>query len=131
MDDRDLEKFIGGPNKPAQYTMRVTLNKAHVLSFNQRTYDELGRPPAVYLHFSRVRDLIAVEPVSSINLPGAFPVLDKGYSGHRVNAAPFCRHFGIRLDTTSRFIDPDIDGGKLWLNLAETVSVAQVRRPRK
>ncbi len=131
MHDRDLEKFCGGPNKPAQLRMRVTLNKSNVLSFNKRTYDELGRPPAVCLYFSRARDLIAVEPVSSINLPAAFPVLDKGFSGYRVNAAPFCRHFGIRLDTSTRFIEPGINRGKLELKLAETVSVAQVRRPRK
>jgi len=120
MHDRDLEKFCGGPNTPAQFRMRVTLNKSNVLSFNQRTFDELGHPPAVYLYFSRVRDLIVVEPVSSINLPAAFPVLEKGFSGYRVNVAPFCRHFGIRLDTSTRFVDPEINGGKLELKLAET-----------
>ena len=131
MHDRDLEKFRGGPNKPAQYRMRVTLNRANVLSFNKNTYAQLGRPPALYLYYSRERDLIALEPVQSPNLPEAFPILDKGFSGYRINAAPFCRHFGISLGTTLRFIDPEMRNGKLELKLADTVSVAQVRKRRK
>ena len=130
--DRDLEKFLGGPNKPAQFRMRVTLRAATgVLSFNRNTYNQLGKPAAVYLFFSRVRDLIAVEPVQSLNMPAAFPVLEKGTSGYRINAAPFIRHFGIRLDTTVRFINPDINNGRLELKLSETISVAKARRPRK
>jgi hypothetical protein len=130
--DRDLEKFFCGPNKPAQFRMRVTLRgRTGVLSFNKNCYKQLGRPPAVWLHFSRVRDLIAIEPVQSLNLPAAFPVLEKAISGYRINAAPFCRHFGICLDTTVRFIDPEIRNGKLELKFAETISVAQARRPRK
>lgn len=127
----DLEKFRGGPNKPAQCRMRVTLGKANVLSFNRNAYHELGKPLAAYLYFSRKRDLIAVEPVHSLNLPEAFPVLTKGQSGYRINAAPFCRHFGIQLDRSLRFIDPEIRDGKLELKLANTVSVAQVRRRTK
>ena len=89
--DRDLEKFTGGPNKPAQFRMRVSLSRYGVLTFNKNAYAELGKPAAVYLYFSRLRDLIAVEPVQSINLPAAFPVLEKNISGYRINAAPFCR----------------------------------------
>ena len=129
--DRNLEKFRGGPNKPAQFRMRVTLNKTNVLSFNQNTYHELGKPPAAYLYFSRTRDLIAVEPVHSLNLPEAFPILTKSSSGFRINAAAFCRHFGIQVDRTLRFIDPEIRDGKLELKLANTVSVAQVRRKKQ
>ena len=129
--DRDLEKFTGGPNKPAQFRMRVSLNRHGVLSFNKNAYAELGKPAAVYLYFSPTRDLIAVEPVQSINLPAAFPVLEKNFSGYRINAAPFCRHFGIKLDGAIRFIDPEVHNGKLELKLAETISVAQPRRPRK
>jgi len=128
--DRDLEKFRGGPNKPAQDRMRVTLSKINVLSFNMNTYRQLGKPDAVYLYFSRKRDLIVVEPTHSVKFPEAFPVLTKS-SGWRINAAPFCRHFGIRLDTSVRFIDPDIRDGKLELKLANIVSVAQVRKRKR
>lgn len=128
--DRDLEKFRGGPNKPAQFRMRVTLSKVNVLSFNRNVWQRMGKPDAVYLYFSRTRDMIAVEPVRSLNMPDAFPVLTKS-TGYRVNAASFCRHFGIRLDRTLRFIDPDLRDGKLELKLADTVSVEQVRKRQK
>lgn len=59
-----------------------------VLSFNRNTYNRLGKPAAVYLFFSRVRDLIAIEPVQSLNMPAAFPVLEKGMSASHINAAP-------------------------------------------
>ena len=85
----------------------------------------------MYLHFSRVRDLIVVEPVQSINMQAAFPVLEKNVSGYRINAAPFCRHFGIKLDTTVRLVGPEIRNGRLELKLSETICVAQARRPRK
>lgn len=129
--DRDLERFRGGPTKPAQDRIRVTINKANVISFNKNTHRHLGRPPAVRLYFSRTRDLIVIEPVHSPNMPESFPVLEKSSSGWRINAAPFCRHFGIRLDTTLQFIDPEIRDQGLHLKLSETVSVAQVRRKPK
>lgn len=125
--DRDLEKFRGGPNKPAQFRMRVTLSRTNVLSFNRNTWHQLGKPAAAYLYFSRTRDLIAVEPVHSLNMPESFPVLTKT-TGYRINAAPFCRHFGIALDRTLRFIAPELRDGKLELKLSETVSVEQVRK---
>ena len=109
--------------------MRVTLTKVNVLTFNKNTYEKLGRPPAVYLYYSRKRELIAVEPVSSERLPEAFPVLTKS-TGYRINAAPLCRHFGIALKTSVRFINPEMRNGKLELKLTETVSVAQPRKRR-
>jgi len=110
--------------------MRVTLNKVNVLTFNKNTYEKLGRPPAVYLYYSRKRDVIALEPVTSTRLPEAFPVLDKNLSGYRINVAPFCRHLGISLKTSVRFINPEMRNGKLELKLTDTVSVAQPRKRR-
>ena len=131
MHDRDLEKFRGGPTKPAQDRMHVTINKSNVIVFNKNAYRQLGKPPSVNLYFSRTRDLIVIEPVPSVNLPESFPLLEKGTTGWRVNAAPFCRHFGILIDTTLKFIEPDIREGKLNLKLSETVSVALIRRKRR
>jgi hypothetical protein len=127
--DRDFEKFIGGPNLPAQYRLRVTLSKTRVLSFNRRVYQEIGKPEAVYLYFSRTRDTIAVEPAGGLR-NDAFPVLSKGPSGYRVNVAPFCRHFNIVPDETLRFVDPDVRNGKLLLKLRQTISATQPRRKK-
>jgi hypothetical protein len=46
----------------------------------------------------------------------------------RINAAPFCRHFGIKIDTTLKFVAPEIVGDALHLKLGETTIVGGRRR---
>lgn len=130
--DRDFERFRGGPTQAMADRLHVTINKESVIGLNQNCYRLLGKPPAVYLYFSRARDIIAIEPLQNPRLPEAFPVKSKNDAGWRINASPFCKHFGIRLDATERFIDPDITSdGKLILKLSETVTVRQIRRKKK
>jgi hypothetical protein len=129
--DRDFEKFRGGPTLAVADRIYVTINKANVIGMNANCYRLLGKPPAVYLYFSRHQDVIAIEPVQSANLPQAFPVRQKTSVGYRINASPFCKHFGIRLDATERFTHPEIRDGKLMLKLGETVIVRQNRRKKK
>ena len=128
--DRSFEKFRGGPTKPAQDRMHVTINKINVIMLNKNAHRHLGHPAAVFLYFSREKDTIVLQP-SSVRLTESFPVLDKGTSGKRINVAPFCRNYGIDIDTTLKFIEPEIREDGLYLKLGETVSVAQVRRRRK
>jgi len=89
----------------------------------------LGKPGAVFLSFSRVRDTIAIEPASA-RRPEAFPVVTTGVS-LRINSAPFCRHFNIEVDTTLKFIKPEIVDGALYLKLNETISVGGRKRRKK
>ena len=96
---------------------------------NRNIYYTLGKPAAVYLNYSRTLDIIALEPASP-RLPESFPVLQTGH-GWRINAAPFCRHFGIHIDTTLKFTRPDIIGNALHLKLSETVSVGGSSRKKK
>lgn len=127
--DRDFEKFRGGPNEAASLRVHVTISPAHLILLNRNIYNTLGKPAAVHLHYSRTRDIIALEPASS-RLPETFPVLPTGH-GWRVNAAPFCRHFGIRIDTTLKFTRAEIVEGVLHLKLAETISVGGRKRKKK
>ena len=87
--------------------------------FNQNTFRLLGKPLAVYLFFSRLKDTIAIEPLDNSRLPEAFPVKHKSTTGWRIQAGPFCKHFGIRIDNTQKFISPDIRDGKLHLKLSD------------
>ena len=84
--DRDFEKFSGGPNEAASKRLRVTISPAYLILLNRNMFYQLGKPAAVYLHYSRTRDIIALEPTSP-RLPGAFPVLANGFNW-RINAAP-------------------------------------------
>lgn len=127
----EFEKFRGGPTESMAERIHVTINKEYVIGINEKCYRVLGKPPAVYLYYSRATNVIAVEPVTSARLPEAFPVKTKNSVGWRINASPFCKHFGIRPDATLRFIKPDMSGGRLILKLSETVVTRQLRRKKK
>jgi len=129
--DRDFEKFNGGPTKPPNERIHVTINRRNTILMNQNCYRLIGKPYAVYLYYSRVKDVIAVEPLHNPRLPAAFPVKEKNSAGWRIQAGPFFKHFGIRVDTTERFIAPDIRDGKLMLKLSETVTVNRLRTKAK
>ena len=128
--DSSYETFLGGATKAARDRLNVTINWQKVISLNANCYRLLGKPEAVKLSFSRDLQTIAVTPCSP-RLNEAFPVLPKSTSGRRINAAPFCRHFRIDIDTTLRFLDPYLGPeGSLHLDLRKVVSVAQVRRKK-
>lgn len=129
MIDRKFEEYRGGATVPASERMHVTLAANGRIFFNRKVHALLGKPTGVYLYFSRTDDQIAVEPASS-RLPESLPVLETK-QGWRVNAAPFCRHFRLKLDTTEKFIHPEITDGHLLLKLSETVTVSTPRRERK
>lgn len=129
--EREFEKFRGGPTQDPAQRIHVTINKDNVIGLNRNCYHLLGKPPAVYLYFSRGKDVIAIEPTPNARSSEAFPVKVRNLADWRINAAPFCKHFGIRIDSTERFISPDIRDGKLILKLSETVTVRQNRRKRK
>jgi hypothetical protein len=127
--DRKYERFSGGPTKPPAERVHVTLSYKGRILLNRNAYRLLREPEAVFLYFNRTNDTIAIEPTRP-KLPGAFPVLPKP-SYWVVNASPFCRHFGIKLTTTEKFIQPEIEGGNLILKLNETVTVSGMRKSRK
>ena len=128
-----FEKFIGGPTQPTETRVHVTINKEMVIGLNRKSYEMIGKAPAVYLQYSREDAIIAIEPAHSFRMPSAFPVKPKTHCGWRINASPFCKHFDIRIDSTERFIRPDLsdDGKMLLLNLRETVTVRQIRRNKR
>ena len=127
--DRDFERFIGGPNEARQDRLYVTLSPTRNLVINRKVYEQLGQPASVRLYYSRRRDCIGVER-SPGSFNDSFPVMANGPVGYRISAAPFCRHFGISVESTVKFISPEFDGESLLLNLGETISVARPGRGR-
>lgn len=127
--DREFETFRGGANEAIGRRLHATISPANLILLNRNLFQLMGKPEAVTLSYSRTRDIIAVKPTSP-RFNEAFPVVPTGHS-YRINAAPFCRHFNMKIDQTLRFIDPGIIDEALHLNLNETVSVARTRRQRK
>ena len=127
--DREFERFHGGPNEPASKRVHITISPAKLILLNRNDYEMMGKPAAVFLNFSRKRDIIAIEPASE-RLPDSFPVIQNP-SNWRINAAPFCRNFNIDIDTQRKFIRPEFEGDALMLKLGETVSVGGRKRRKK
>lgn len=126
---RKFEKFTGGPTVAKKDRVHVTLNPKGRILLNRKVYDLLKRPEGVFLHYSREDDTIAIEPTSP-RLAGAFPVVSKD-SYFLIHASPLCRHYGIRITTTEKFIHPDIQNGILLLKLGETITVSGCRKKRR
>lgn len=127
--DREFERFLGGPNEAIAKRLHVTISPAKLILLNRNIYNQLGRPAAVYLNYSRSREVIALEPASS-RLAGTFPVIANPMNW-RINAASFCRHFRIEIDITLKFVNPELDGNTLYLKLTETISVGGRKRRQR
>ncbi len=84
MLERDYEKFRGGANKPTSERVHVTLSPRGVIAINKNCFALLGKPPAVYLYYSRERDNIAVD----IFVAFSDGILRFAYLGFRVQLNP-------------------------------------------
>jgi hypothetical protein len=125
----EWEKFQGGPTQATQTRLHATIAPSFKIHLNANLHRQLGKPAAVHLLFNRQRDQIGLEPTSP-RLPEAFPVKEHN-NVYYISAAPFCRHFGIKIDATHKFIRPEVSSdGKLILNLSETVLVTRKKRRR-
>ena len=59
--DREFERFRGGANEALSKRLHVTISPAHLILLNRNVYNLFGKPAAVYLNYSRERDIIAIE----------------------------------------------------------------------
>lgn len=127
MLDRKWEKFRGGPCAMGggSREMRVTINRKGLIYLNRTAYQAFGSPKAVAIYYNREDDAIALEP--------AYPRFDENFqlvkkqTGWAVHASPFCRHHGISIPNTERFIRPDLTNeGQMILDLRQTVTVGGI-----
>ena len=117
---RQFEKFMDGPFIPSRDRMHITLNKWGVFQMNRKAYETLGKPAAVVLFFEKATGMIGISAAHQ-RLRESFPLKNKGNMHWTINAIPFCRHFGIRIDGTEAFADPELDDkGMMHLDLRTT-----------
>lgn len=121
------EEFQSGPTLPLDKRMNVTLSPKNIFYLNGNICDKLGNPEAVRLLFDKVNSLIGIDPAPA-SLPNAFPLKSKlGTKSRQIIATTFCKHYGIKVDNTTAFINTEIDeNGVLRLDLKATTIV---RRP--
>lgn len=128
--DSEWEKFNGGQNLPKQDHIHITMNKGGIIYINGNAYRMMGRPEAVHFFFNRKNNKIALRPAHA-RLKDVFQVKEKNH-GYLIHASPFCINFGIRLDSTEKFVNPEVDNeGILHLDLSTTVTVSGKRRKRR
>lgn len=126
--DHHFEKFTLGPlpsRRPVQEA-RVTINSKGLIYLNAYTYERLGSPKHVTLYYSRPDDAIAIEPTFPPTHE-TFPVTKKE-RGWKIFAWPFCQHYRLRIPTTLRFVEPEVNNGILVLKLSETVAIGFSKR---
>ena len=121
------ETFRAGPTRSIRDRVHVTISDKGVILLNRNAHKMLGSPEAAVLLFNKADGKIGINPAHA-QLAEAFPVREKhGY--WIINAAPFCRYFGINVVRTEAFVRPEVDPqGILRLDLATTVSVAGRKR---
>ena len=125
---KHFTEFEGRPNGAARGDVRVTLNHKKVFVLNGKAVEVLGHPPAVKLFFDEARKIVGIKPGDPTHR-NSFKL--KGYrtSRHRmITAAPFCTHFGIKVDSTVLFQVIDLEGDMLTLDITKTVRVGRGSR---
>lgn len=123
--DDAWEEFTAGPNEDRASRMHVTINRHGSMFFNRRVFELLGRPEAVVLYYNRKREKIAVASTHRRNAKG-FPLVPHGDTTWRIQANPFCRRHGIRVNKTEKFVGAEVDDdAMLLLDLKNTVSAAR------
>ncbi|MFT3742809.1 MAG: hypothetical protein QM785_00815 [Pyrinomonadaceae bacterium] len=131
--DRHCEKFMGGPSVAYSERLHATIDARGKIFVNGKLHQMMGSPEAVCLYFNRPRNMIILEPADNLSSTDAFRLKPQTHGGSRVlYANPFCKHFGIRIPTTERFIHPTTDAtGRLYLKLTETVTISRTQKRRK
>jgi len=131
------ETFYGGEyqrNGSDKTTLSVSITPAHIIRFNIATHTALGDAEAVMLKYDHLESLIGLAPVP-LGTKGSFRIKKTAANGRdrRVNAASFCRTYGIKIDRTERFDDPVVDDeGILRLDLKLTHDVSNPKkRPKR
>jgi hypothetical protein len=119
-DDPKTEKIDRGPERAAQRPSIVAVELNH------------GRPPPVYLYFSRADDTIAVEPVHGYRQPAAFPVKQREKAGWRIERRRSAATITFASTRPNAFVEPEIRAdGRLYLYPRQTVTVRKHRRAKR
>lgn len=96
----------------------VTINREGTIVLNRVAYRRMGEPTAFLILFDRVNNRIALKP-TALAMKHAYRAGKYGkHGGRRVRAFRLLTEFGIKIDETLEFKDPEIDyDGQLILDL--------------
>ncbi len=123
------EEFEGKPTEPKSERLHVTLNQKNQIFLNRNIHALMGNPKSVVLLFDKLNSVIGIRSAAP-NVPNAFPVKKRPSGMHRIIVAtPFCKHYRIKVDRTTAFIEPEIDPeGVLKLDLKSVVEIGRIKK---
>lgn len=106
----------------------VTINRHGTIAMNRVAYRRMDEPAAFLIMFDRVNSRIMLKP-TALAMKDAYRAGKYGkHGGRRVRAFRLLTEFGIKIDETLEFKDPEIDyDGQLILDL-RTARVSARRR---
>jgi hypothetical protein len=101
------------------------------MSFNQATFEAMGKPEAVTLHYDRDAKAIGFKPASK-KIRHAYPTRKQPHSNsYIISAQSFCDYYEISTSPPRAFT-PTLEGGMLVFELNKGVVVSsRVRSPKK
>ena len=120
-------EFQGKQTTTGRKEIRVSLNSKKVFVLNPKAYQALGSPDAVKLFFDEGRKIIGMRAATT-EQPNAFTLKRCAGRHQMIYAATFCTHFGIRVEGTVKFLNPEMDGDMLTLEITKTVNVTRGAR---
>jgi len=96
----------------------VTLNRLGTIAMNKVAYRRMDEPAAFLIMFDRVNSRICLRPTAAA-IKHAYLAGKYGkHGGRRIRAYRLLTEFGIKIDETLEFKDPEIDmDGQLILYL--------------
>lgn len=129
INPNEWQRFDAGPLASYDERIYVTINHRDNIYMNRHTHKLLGSPnyAELYMNLSSGVILVAAVPEET---QYSFP-LKRKQVGYVILAARFFRHHGIKVKGTQQIVRPQIENGRMILDLDKTVSTdLGFRRPR-
>lgn len=129
INPNEWKRFDAGPLASYDERIYVTINHRDNIYMNRHTHKLLGSPnyAELYMNLSSGVILVAAVPEET---QYSFPLKPKQV-GYVILAARFFRHHGIKVKGTQQIVRPQIENGRMILDLDKTVSTdLGFRRPR-
>jgi hypothetical protein len=120
---RNFEEFKGRAIPASSKMMRVAIQRRGTMSFNQATFESLGKPEAITLHYDRDAKAIGFKPASK-KIRHAYPVRKQPHSNSFIiSAQSFCAYYEIDTNPPRAFT-PTLEDGMLVFELNKGVVVS-------
>ncbi len=121
--------YDGQPNLAAGHRNepRITLSPRGAIFLNTLAWSALGNAKHVELLYDPELKLIGLKPTDPAKR-NAFRLMPHGKNHKRIPAAPFCRHFGIKIRRTVLFQLPDLRDRTLILDLTTATTIGLVAK---